>query len=134
MERLARHKGQTVLAQWREFKFGVTVTPAGLLDLAADVANPDLQLFITEVSPWALAQTLLDGKKPPVRVAGDVQLAAEINWLVDHVRWDIEEDLSRVLGDAPAHLVVDAARTIARALRQFVWAQRVSPPATRFGP
>ncbi len=134
MERLARHKGQTVLAQWREFKFGVTVTPAGLLDLAADVANPDLQLFITEVSPLVLAQTLLDGKKPPVRVAGDVQLAAEINWLVDHVRWDIEEDLSRVLGDAPAHLVVDAARTIARALRQFVWAQRVSPPATRFGP
>jgi ubiquinone biosynthesis protein UbiJ len=134
MERLVRHKGQTVLAQWREFKFGVTVTPAGLLDLAADVANPDLQLFITEDSPWALAQTLLDGKKPSVRVAGDVQLAAEINWLVDHVRWDIEEDLSRVLGDAPAHLVVDAARTVARALRQFVGAQRGSGPATGSGP
>jgi ubiquinone biosynthesis protein UbiJ len=127
MQRLARHKGQTVLAQWREFKFGVTVTPAGLFDLCALEANPDLLLFITESSPLALAQTMLDGKKPPVRVAGDVQLAAEINWLVDHVRWDIEEDLSRVLGDAPAHLLVDSARMVARGLRQFVGAQRGGP-------
>jgi hypothetical protein len=38
-----------------------------------------------------------------VRIAGDVQFAAEINWLVEHVRWDLEEDLSRLIGDAPAH-------------------------------
>jgi ubiquinone biosynthesis protein UbiJ len=44
-----------------------------------------------------------------VRIEGDVQLAAEVNWLVDHVRWDMEEDLSRLMGDAPAH-AWDAAR------------------------
>jgi hypothetical protein len=44
-----------------------------------------------------------------VRIAGDVQLAAEVQWLVDHVRWDLEEDLSRVIGDAPAHAMGQSA-------------------------
>jgi ubiquinone biosynthesis accessory factor UbiJ len=48
-----------------------------------------------------------------------VQLAAEVNWLVDHVRWDLEEDLARIVGDAPAHAMAQAARGMATALRQF---------------
>jgi len=58
-----------------------------------------------------------------------VQLAAEVNWLVDHVRWDIEEDLARVLGDAQAHTLAQAARGLATALRQFMGAS----PATGAG-
>ena len=48
----------------------------------------------------ALAQSALRGDKPAIRIEGDVQLAAEINWLVDHVRWDVEEDLARLMGDS----------------------------------
>ena len=57
-----------------------------------------------------LAQAALRGDKPAVRIAGDVQFAAEINWLVEHVRWDLEEDLSRLVGDAPAHAIGDVVR------------------------
>ena len=70
----------------------------------------------------AIAQALLQGDKPAVRIEGDVQLAAEVNWLTDHVRWDLEEDLARVMGDAPAHGLAQAAKTMAQALRQFVGA------------
>jgi ubiquinone biosynthesis accessory factor UbiJ len=49
-----------------------------------------------------------------------VQLAAELNWLADHVRWDLEEDLARVVGDAPAHWMAQAARSMAKALQQWV--------------
>ena len=63
---------------------------------------------------------MLRGDKPAVRIEGDVQLAADVNWLVDHVRWDIEEDLARVMGDAPAHTLGQAARNMAAALRQFL--------------
>lgn len=38
--------------------------------------------------------------KPAVSIEGDVQLAAEVAWLVDNLRWDVEEDLSRLIGDA----------------------------------
>jgi ubiquinone biosynthesis protein UbiJ len=120
MERLARHKSCVVLAQWRSFTFKVAITPAGLLDVAPGDATADLTLEVTETSPFAIAQTLMQGEKPAVQIAGDVQLAADVSWLTEHLRWDIEEDLSRVLGDAPAHGLVQAAQTFAAALRQFV--------------
>ena len=68
----------------------------------------------------ALVQSALAGERPAVRVEGDVQLAADVNWLVDHLRWDIEEDVARVIGDAPAHALGQAVREAARVLRQFV--------------
>ena len=73
---------------------------------------------------------LARGDKPKVRIEGDVQLAAEINWLIDHVRWDAEEDLARLVGDAPAHTLAQAARKAMEALRSFV-AQRA--PGTSVG-
>ncbi len=74
-----------------------------------------------------MAQAALRGDKPAVRIEGDVQLAAEVNWLVDHVRWDLEEDLARVIGDAPAHALGQAARGLAQALRQFVGVATTGP-------
>ena len=120
MQRLVRQSGHVVLVQWRSFTFTVQVTPAGLLDLADAGATADLTLVLTEESPLALVQTLMAGAKPPVRIEGDVQLAAEVNWLADNVRWDVEEDLSRIIGDAPAHMAAEAARKVSNALRDFL--------------
>ena len=117
--RLARQKGRVVEAHWRKFSMRLLITPAGLLDLAPASAAPDLTLTLTQESPWQLVQAAGRGDKPPVLIAGDVQFAAEINWLVDHVRWDVEEDLSRVMGDAPAHALAGMGRRMAEALRKF---------------
>jgi ubiquinone biosynthesis protein UbiJ len=119
MARLARQKGSVVLVQWRGFALRLLATPAGLLDLAGHHSKPDLTLNVTQESPFALLGSALRGDKPEVRIEGDVQLAAEVNWLVDHVRWDLEEDLSRIVGDGPAHTVAQAARGMVLALRQF---------------
>ena len=120
MQRLVRQSGRVVLAQWRSFAIKLQATPAGLLDRAGADARADLTLTVTESSPFALAQAALRGEKPAVSIEGDVQLAAEVNWLVEHVRWDLEEDLSRVVGDIPAHAMGDAVRRMASSLRQFV--------------
>jgi ubiquinone biosynthesis accessory factor UbiJ len=64
-------------------------------------------------------------------IAGDVQLAAEVNWLVDNVRWDVEEDLSRLVGDVPAHAIGDAGRALVKALRQFIGERPPAPPSER---
>lgn len=120
MDRLVRQKGRVARVQWRAYSMALVVTPAGLFNLAPEAAVPDLRLEVTEASPVALAQTALRGDKPAIRIEGDVQLAAEINWLVDHVRWDVEEDLARLIGDAAAHTVAQVARRAAQALRQFV--------------
>jgi ubiquinone biosynthesis protein UbiJ len=128
MERLRRQKGRVARVQWRHYSMALLVTPAGLFNLAGEGDTPDLRLEVTELSPLALAQGALRGDKPAIRIEGDVQLAAEINWLADHVRWDLEEDLARLMGDAPAHQLCNVARRAAQALRQFVGA-RVSQGA-----
>ena len=128
--RLTRQTGRVVEARWRAFVVRLSATPAGLLDLASSAATPDLTLTLVEESPWELAQAALRGDKPPVRIAGDVQFAAEINWLVEHVRWDLEEDMARVIGDAPAHAMGEAGRKMVQALRQFA---RPAPDAASGG-
>jgi len=127
--RLKRQTGRLVEAHWRVFNVRLQATPAGLLELGSPAQQPDLTLTLTEESPWSLAQAALRGDKPPVRIAGDVQLAAEVQWLVDHVRWDLEEDLSRIIGDAPAHAMGQGMRRVAEALRGFVGAKD-APAAT----
>jgi ubiquinone biosynthesis protein UbiJ len=90
------------------------------------VSSPDLSLHISEASPFALLQTLAQGDKPAMQVQGDVMLAADINWLVDHVRWDIEEDLSRLLGDAMAYQCVAIAKKVFATLKEFLPAPAVA--------
>jgi ubiquinone biosynthesis accessory factor UbiJ len=127
MERLVRQKGRVILMQWQHFTFKVQATPAGLLDLAATDAKSDLTVVLVDESPVVMAQAWMQGSKPKVRIEGDVQLAAELNWLADHVRWDVEEDLARVMGDAPAHWLSQGARTMAQALQQ--WVGKAKAPA-----
>jgi ubiquinone biosynthesis protein UbiJ len=132
--RLKRQAGRLVEAHWRHFSVRLVATPAGLLDLGPVTQAPDLTLTLTEESPWSLAQAALRGDKPPVRIAGDVQLAAEVQWLVDHVRWDLEEDLARLFGDAPAHAMAGVMRRMADALRQFAARGPAAAPAATPAP
>ena len=117
--RLARQQSRVVRLQWRDFNMQLAATPAGLCELAP-AATPDLLLTVTDTSPLDLARNALRGDRPGVRIEGDVDFAAEVNWLVDHVRWDAEEDLSRLVGDAPAHALAGFGRSAAEALRAFV--------------
>jgi ubiquinone biosynthesis protein UbiJ len=119
MARLARQKGQRIELCWERIQLQLSPTPAGLLERGR-FDGFDLRLTVTEESPAALASSLARGDKPKVRIEGDVQLAAEVNWLIDHVRWDAEEDLARLIGDAAAHTLVKMAHQALDALRSFV--------------
>lgn len=48
-----------------------------------------------------------------VEVSGNARLASEVMLLVRHLRWDFEEDLSRLFGDVAAHRLAEAARRLA---------------------
>ena len=132
-ERLARQTGRVLMFRWQPFSMCFLVTPAGLLDLANAGATPDLSLTLADASASLIAQSLVRGERPPVRIEGDVQLAADVNWLVDNVRWDLEEDLSRIIGDAPAHTLGQIAGRMIDAVRKFAGAGQpptATPPGT----
>src|SRR5262249_24336663 len=49
-----------------------------------------------------------------VDATGDTDFAATINQLVRHLRWDFEEDLSRIFGDIAAHRMAETGRIFTR--------------------
>ncbi|WP_293633596.1 hypothetical protein [Polaromonas sp.] len=128
-ERLLRQKGRVVHLRWGLFALDLIVTPAGLVDRAPALCTPDLVLSVAAESPLAAVQSVLSGKAPAVKIDGDVQLAADIGWLAENLRWDAEEDLSRLIGDAPAHALADAGRRLASGLRQFLTKGPLAPAA-----
>jgi ubiquinone biosynthesis protein UbiJ len=53
-----------------------------------------------------------------VKIDGDAEFASTIARLAEHLRWEPEEDLAQLIGDAPAHQLAEHARaTLARARR-----------------
>ena len=132
-DRVRRQHGKAARMQWGQFDLTLVATRAGLLELpqtpeGALPLKADLTVTLTQTALPELLQTLVSGQKPAVNIEGDVQLAAEVAWLVDNLRWDLEEDLSRLMGDAAAHGLIGAMEAAIRAVRSF--SVRVQPGAS----
>lgn len=119
-QRLRRQLGKPVRVQWGDFHLSLAATPAGLVERASGELQPQLHVTLTQTSPLTMVRQVMTGERPAVDIQGDVQLAAEVAWLVDNVRWDVEEDLARVVGDSVAHTLVGGVRSAVAALRSFV--------------
>ena len=48
-----------------------------------------------------------------IDVAGNARLGAEVMFLARHLRWDVEEDVAKWIGDPAAHRLVGVAKKIA---------------------
>ncbi len=118
--RLARRQGSVMDLRWGRLQMQWRITSAGLFERSDGEASPDLVLSLDDHSPMQCLRLVLQGERPPVQIEGDVQLAAEMAWLADNLRWDVEDDLARVLGDVPAHALADAGRRLLQAMRPFI--------------
>lgn len=96
------------------------ITPAGLLeqaDAGSGLPAPDLRLGLDATRPLDAARQVIGGQIPPVRIEGDAALAADISWVMAHVRWDIAADLERVFGPMLADGLSRAGEGLAATLR-----------------
>src|SRR6186997_1727700 len=101
-ERLAPFAGETI--ELRAVPLPVlrfAVAADGRLAPAAAGAAAALTI---SAGPGALAAALQGEEQlmRAVEVAGNAQLAAEVMFLVRHLRWDAEEDAARLIGDVAA--------------------------------
>ena len=55
-----------------------------------------------------------EGAWREIDITGDTDLASAIHHVARNLRWDAEEDLSRVFGDIVAHRMAEAGRTLQR--------------------
>ena len=90
----------------------MTVTATGEIANAAPDAVPDVTVRATPVLLLRLMARDTSALND-VAVSGDAEFAAAINHIARHLRWDVEEDLSRVVGDIAAHRMAETGRKIA---------------------
>ena len=57
-------------------------------------------------------------------MSGDAAFASDIDWLIDNLRWDLQDDLARFIGDAPARQLAKVGGWFAGALREGAKALR----------
>jgi ubiquinone biosynthesis accessory factor UbiJ len=112
--RLAPFAGRTVMLRCPPFPdlaFGIR--EAGNLGAPSDAAKPDLTVT---VPPSALPSLLARDEAALKRVGidGSAELAEAVRALFAHLSWDVEEDLSKVLGDAAAHRIAAGAEAFLR--------------------
>jgi ubiquinone biosynthesis protein UbiJ len=114
-DRLRAHAGRTVrivvATPLGPVRSDARIADEGVLEVAT-VASPTVTLSLTP-SVDALFGVLRDGARAlsgHLKVEGDVMVAAAIGEIAQHLRWDVEEDLSRVLGDRVAHRMGETAR------------------------
>lgn len=137
-ERLRRQQGKTARLVWGRFDIALMATPAGLLERPLGAVGraghaADLTVTLTQTRLPDVLQTVLKGDKPAVNIEGDVQLAAEVAWLVDNLRWDLDDDLARLVGDVPAATLVRTFGLAADAVKAFAarWAPGVTAGTAR---
>ncbi len=121
MRRLARHKTKRLQVDGGGVGLCWEISGVGLF-MRADttrLVEPDLRVAVIETQWAALLKTVASGAQPEVKIFGDVLLAAEIGWIRDHVRWDIEADVARVIGDVPAVSLTRIVKGVIATVQQF---------------
>jgi ubiquinone biosynthesis protein UbiJ len=124
-EAWARDKLKPYAGQCVEFRapplpaLCLAILDSGLVTDAARDAAPNL---VVTIRPGALP-ALLRGEDALLReigIDGNADLAAAAQYLFRHLRWDHEEDLSKLFGDALAHRMVEEGRRFAAWNREAV--------------
>ena len=117
---LARHAGKTILLQLPLGNLCFEIKSDGLLASLKEIGAPSLSL---EVSAKALSDlagssgSLREQAFKAVKITGDADLAQLLGRLAGQLRWEYEEDLARLVGDAPANFAVRQGKKFVSATR-----------------
>lgn len=113
-QRLQSHAGRTArleLAPLVEIDFSISAE--GQLAEWSGEQGPEVRLQLAAADLPQLLAGGMESAMRHVRIEGNAELAEALGFVFRHLRWDAEEDLSRVFGDIAAHRLVDGGRQIA---------------------
>ncbi len=109
-ERLAPFAGKRVLFRALPLPdLSLVVTQEGLVTGAGE--DPAFDLSVT-IRPGALPYLMArdEALLQHVEINGNAELASTVQFLFRNLKWDAEEDLSKVVGDIAAHRIAGAGR------------------------
>lgn len=99
---LMPYAGQHITIQVLLLEVHLLIQENGFLMLAPDSSQPDAKIIM---NPSTLMR-LMSGDHAAshlVKIEGDSELALRVSQIIRHLRWDLEQDLSLLIGDIPAH-------------------------------
>jgi ubiquinone biosynthesis protein UbiJ len=114
-EQLRPYAGKTVRISIPPFSSALRIEPWGEFSSVADLASIDAEITL---SPGAALRTLFDPETAAssANLDGDPELGAAVGKILRKLRWDAEADLSRIVGDIPAHELAKAGTHIRQEL------------------
>lgn len=119
-EYLIGFAGKVVQFNVMPIKTNLIILEDGSMAIAGETATPDAAIYI----PPSLALRLLakdEAAKMQIKIEGDTPLATELSKVLQNMRWDLEEDLSQILGDIAASKAGEISRkTFAEAKKQSI--------------
>ncbi len=110
---LAAFAGKTVQFDFSLIKANLNILEDGSLSLAGETKTADAIIYI----PPSLAMRLVaqdELAKMQIKINGDTHLATELSKVLQQMRWDVEEDLSHLMGDIAANKLVAGSQKIAQ--------------------
>lgn len=108
-QRLQPFAGRVVRIGMAPFSFACAIDAGGMLRSSA--ANPDLDVVLPANAPL-LALQGNDAVMKAARIDGPADLADALSFVLRNLRWDIEEDLSKLIGDVAARRFVQAMTSV----------------------
>lgn len=113
-ERVKPYAGKCVKLTCAPVSIALMVQPDGLFAATgeAEAGRFDVTIAVPLDAMPAFLQGGQAAVMKHVRIEGDAEFATTLAKLAEHLRWDPEEDLARVIGDAPAHRLGMIARTV----------------------
>ena len=108
---LQKQKNKTIKLVLPVVEMSLVINDQGLFALAdQSPIEPNVTLTI---GPDVFNAYIAGGKDAAVKhvkVSGDVDLAQAVSTLAGQLRWEAEEDLSKLVGDPMAHRIMQAAK------------------------
>jgi ubiquinone biosynthesis protein UbiJ len=111
--RLQPFAGKIARLEIVPFRITLAILESGEVANATADAVPDATFTLTPGVALRMLAADPDAWQKVI-VAGDTALAREILYIAQNLRWDVEEDLSRVVGDVAAHRMVKTAVELRR--------------------
>lgn len=109
-ERLASHAGRSGRLRAEPFEVVFSVQPDGYLAPAPDHDPPSVTLSLPLGAALGLAAGDAARTMSEVRIDGNAEFADTLGFVFRNLRWDAEEDLSKLFGDIAARRIVLAAK------------------------
>jgi ubiquinone biosynthesis protein UbiJ len=105
-ELLLPREGQSISLALPIGDFQIVIQEGMFVNASDSTISSSVSLAINQEAIWTFLKEGKSGAMKFVKISGDIDFAADLNRLAADLKWEVEEDLSKLLGDAPARRVV----------------------------